>query len=425
MYLEHVSIHNFRALDNLEFDLKPGVNILLGDNGVGKTSILEALVIGLGGFLNGITGASSKGIQQSDIRLEFSKNSNSSISKSYKCPVEIECIAKINGKDFDWRRIRTDETSQSRTKLEKREIVHYAKDTANDPNATLPLLCYLSTARLSLPKRDDYGVQLQKKLNDRRCGYIGCMDYALDVKSIKAWCLKMEMEAFQNENPVPEYESFKEIVASVMEKMSDLPFTPRIFYSRKFEDLVYQYNNQILPISYLSAGYQSLLWISMDIAYRMALLNPNMDNLNGTHGIVMIDELDMHLHPKWQWKVLTVLEATFPNLQFIITTHAPILISSCKNEHLIQIDDNHMVHYLDSAYGYSIDEVVQYLQGSYRIPRLAQVMSDKFEAALDSNDITQARNILNEMKAEYGPNNTEVKIAEANLSVEDVDFSED
>ena len=86
-------------------------------------------------------------------------------------------------------------------------------------------------------------------------------------------------------------------------------------------------------------------------------------------GIVLIDELDMHLHPKWQWNVIKALEETFPNIQFIVATHSPIIISSCKNENLILIKGNQEIKYLPNAYGYSVEDVLELRQESTAKPK--------------------------------------------------------
>ena len=170
----------------------------------------------------------------------------------------------------------------------------------------------------------------------------------------------MELTAFQKGMKIAEYEIFKEIVATVMQKMSDLSEKPIISYSQQIGDIVYSEAGQSMPISLLSAGYQSLLWMTMNLAYRMALLNPEAgENMAHIPGIVLIDELDMHLHPKWQWNVIKALEETFPNIQFIVATHSPIIISSCKNENLILIKENQKINYLPNAYGYSVEDVLE------------------------------------------------------------------
>lgn len=419
MYFQNVRIQNYKAIRDMQLDFGPGINLLVGDNGVGKTSVLEALTVALGGFLSGIAGVPSKGILQSDVRIVSSRIADASSGVQYLTPVSIGCVMNIDGKLYDWARIRENETGSSRTKLTKKEIANYAGKITNDLNQELPLLSYMGTTRVSQPRREDFGASAKKKLEDRRCGYIGCLDSSLDIKAIKAWCLKMEMVAFNKNKPVEEYEAFKKLVSSVMRKMVELDHTPAISYSRAFEDIVYSEDGEILPISYLSAGYQSLLWMTMDIAYRMALLNPGKNDFGKSAGIVLIDKLDMHLHPKWQWNVLGALEATFPNIQFIIATHSSILISSCKNGKLILIDFQQTVHSLENAYAYSIEDVVELRQGSLRIPKAIKKMVEQFDEAMNAEQYDRAHEILKEMKTNYGEDNSEVKNAMLELELEE------
>ena len=207
-----------------------------------------------------------------------------------------------------------------------------------------------------------------------------------------------------------------------MKKMSDLETEPTISYSRVFEDIVYsEYDREEIPIQYLSAGYQSLLWMSIDLAYRLALLNPGQLDFSLATGVVLIDELDMHLHPKWQWNVLGALEETFPNIQFIIATHSPIIISSCKNGQLIMLDSEQNVSYVGNAYAYSIMDVLELKQGALGVPKELRVLSQEFDKALNSEDYEGAKAVLQEMKDLYGAGNSEVKSAMLELELGDTD----
>ena len=152
----------------------------------------------------------------------------------------------------------------------------------------------------------------------------------MDVKSIQQWCLKQEIVS-SNKGSVREYKMFKDIVASFMKAINELDQIPVIYYSPQFSELVYKVEEE-MPISKLSAGYQSLLWMIMDLAYRVCILNPELKDKSQIRGIVLIDEIDLHLHPKWQWKVIEALRETFEEVQFIIATHSPIVISSAKEQ---------------------------------------------------------------------------------------------
>lgn len=106
----------------------------------------------------------------------------------------------------------------------------------------------------------------------------------------------------------------------------------------------------------------------LDIAYRMAVLNPDLlsDIIRKTPGIVLIDEIDMHLHPKWQWRVVKALKQTFPKVQFVATTHSPLIIASSYNENIISLknttsDSGYSLQptYSKSAKGWQIDDVLE------------------------------------------------------------------
>lgn len=420
MYIKKIKIENFKAISKMELRLNPGVNLLLGDNGVGKTSILDAIVVALGGYLNGVNGVSAKNILLSDIKMDTHPVGSVSTGIVYQVPVKITCEMDVHDVMIEWSRIREDETSNRKTKIDKKQgdITKYASSLTNDLSAELPIFSYQSSLRASQTRRGDFGAEMKKKIDDRRCGYLGCLDSVLDLKRIKEWCYEMERMAFDQDRKIEEYENFKNIVADVMQKLNQLKERPRIFYSRQYQDMAYSENDKITPISCLSAGYQSVLWMIMDIAYRLAVLNPGKADLTECEGIVLIDEIDMHLHPKWQWNVLKTLETIFPNIQFIIATHSPIIISSCKQGNLILIDDKQEITYLKNAYGYSVKDVLELCQGSSEILGDMKKRLEAFDKAMNVNDYERAKKILRDMTAEYGADNTEVIKAETELEYE-------
>lgn len=418
MYFKKITINNFKSIESMSFELKQGTNLLIGDNGVGKTAILEAMIVALGSFISGIKGVNAQGILQSDVRFEKKEVAGASSNIKYFIPVSIESTICINDKDFFCIRSRENETGTSKTKTSAGQLNKYVLELVNNLTSEMPLLCYHSTARVTQFRRGDFGKASKNKLDDRRCGYIGCLDKAKDISSIKEWCLKMELAEYHKGKPMPEYEAFKNIISRVMYRMSDLEEKPKIYYSKTYEDIVYLEDGKEYPVAILSAGYQSVLWMTMDMVFRMALLNPECEDLSHIHGIVLIDEIDMHLHPKWQWKILDVLKEVFPNIQFIIATHSPIIISSCKDGNLIQIDENQNVNYLPNAYAYSVEDILEFRQQSNSIPKELKYLYNSFEEALNEDDYELAREVLSDMSQKFGENNTEVKKARMELEVE-------
>ena len=108
-----------------------------------------------------------------------------------------------------------------------------------------------------------------------------------------------------------------------------------------------------MPVSVLSDGYRCTISLIADIAYRMALLNPQLLDsvLTETDGIVLIDEIDLHLHPTWQKRVLKDLMDIFPKVQFIVSTHAPEVINSVKSDSVIILKDDKVLSATDETYG--------------------------------------------------------------------------
>ncbi len=419
MWMNMLAIENFKGISDLRIQFKPGINILLGDNGVGKTSILEAASVALGGFLGGVNGVSSKSISISDVRVETVNIGTASTQERYCVPVSIECSLDADGRLFSWKRIREDQQSNRKTRIVKTidDITKYASIITNSTESVLPVLSYQSSLRAATAKRQDFGASLKKNIEDRRKGYLGCLDAVIDSKRIIEWCYEMQMSAFEQGKKIAEYEQFKDLVGRFMQFMNEEEKIPLISYSVAHKDLVYRSDALTVPISYLSAGYQSVLWMIMDIAYRLCTLNPESD-LSKSKGIVLIDEIDMHLHPKWQWKVVEALRTVFPEIQFIIATHSPIIISSCKDANLIHIDDMHQVTYLGDAYGYSVNDVLELCQGSMEILSDLKSKVNRFDAALDDENYSLAEKVLLQMKEEYGTDNTEVKKASAALETE-------
>ena len=415
MYLKQVTIENFRGIAKMTLNLQPGVNLLIGNNGVGKTSILEAIVVGLGACFKDIPVANAISIKPEDIRQELHVVDGSP-SVKYRTPVRVSCTADICGETYTWARTRKDEAPKKQTTIEctdkEPQISDWFRNASNETDTSLPVLNYQSINRVSNSKRSDFGSS-SKQLNDRRCGYTGCLDSALDDKFIRKWCYAMMRKSGKSLR----YNLFRDAVSNVMRHMNTEETAPCIDFSEEFGedgDFVFEDGNSVMPIAFLSAGYQSCLWMVMDIAFRALLLNPGTTSMEEISGVVLIDEVDKHLHPKWQWNVLNALHDTFPNIQFIITTHAPIVISSYKYANIQTIDSTHTVKPTANTYGYGIEDVIQYTQESDAVVPKLRELYEQFENAFVQKDLELAKKYADEIDNEF-PQSTECKKARTKL----------
>lgn len=408
MYLKKIHIKNYKAIEDINIELKPGVNLLIGDNGAGKTSVLEGIAVALGGIFVNVVGVTAKNIVKDDVRMKIKPLGDSSTSIEFCEPVSTGCTLYVTeDQSFSWNRVKK-EVSAAHTKIDNKDVCAWMKKLTNRSDTNLPLISFQSAARAWRVKRGDFGTELKKKLDDRRCGYIGCLDSSMDVKSIQQWCLKQEIVA-SNKKSVREYEMFKNIVASFMKEINELDQVPTIYYSPQFDELVYEDEREEMPISKLSAGYQSLLWMIMDLAYRVCMLNPELQDRSQITGVVLIDEIDLHLHPKWQWKVIDALRETFENVQFIIATHSPIVISSSKEANLLLLNKDQEITYLPDCYGYEVEDVLRYRQESVSRPKNVKKLVDQIEDAVEDIDFKRAEEMLKKLKDILGEDNSEYK----------------
>ena len=126
--------------------------------------------------------------------------------------------------------------------------------------------------------------------------------------------------------------------------------------------IVFQ-NDETKPFGYLSDGYRNLLGLVADIAFRCFRINPHLgeDAAKKTKGIVLIDELDLHLHPKWQKQVVKNLHETFPYIQFVVTTHSPLVLSGGVGK-VIRLNEDNQPEYLENIFGRDVADILEIYQ---------------------------------------------------------------
>jgi predicted ATP-binding protein involved in virulence len=156
-------------------------------------------------------------------------------------------------------------------------------------------------------------------------------------------------------------------------------------------------------IEQLSSGYRTILAMAMDISARMSQANPHL--ANKSEAIILIDELDLHLHPKWQQTILSDLRRTFPNAQFIVTTHSPHIISSIQKEKLFKLENGEIQNHYQPTYGKPIDELLlsSFNLESLRYPKIQKKITF-LENFIYSNEYNEKKfNIdLKELAEEIG-----------------------
>lgn len=419
MILKKLHISNFKMFEEITLEFKPGFNLLLGDNGVGKTTVLEAATVAVSGFLAGMEDVSTRNIYKDDIHYQIVKDNNGIPNKLYKEPVEVESTLNYDGSDYTWSRVKKGATVSSRTSINPRDILKVSRELINSTeHKILPLISYQSASRHWVSARSDANEKKRKELHNRRCGYLGCMEKTANLASINNWCKQMEWGSVRMNHISENYQQFGKIVSKFMSIMND-GVVSEVIFNPNSEFLLYCEDGEYKAISDLSAGYQSVLNLILDLAYRMAILNPDEgDNIPNAEGIVLIDEIDSNLHPKWQWRIIDALTETFPNVQFIAATHSPIIVSSCKNANIISIDEEQNIRYIGDSYAFSVNEILKDILGYYMRPAKVENLIEEFEKRMDREEYNLAKNALENLTELLGEKHPKVIALKSEYEIE-------
>jgi len=360
MRIESAQIRNFKGIEELDLNLNSQLNIFIGDNGSGKTAVLEALITAAGSLFIGVRDVSTKAILNNEIAFR---------NEEYQFPVEIKATGIVNHQQVNWSRERNSLRGSTTTKNAQplsqigREFDDAVRSGENIP---LPVISYFSTGRLFLNAQDRSRKKKEpsvKELGSRLRGYRQSFDAKSNFKRFTEWFRLKEMSQIQrNEQDV--------LLNLVKTAITDtLPGCQKVYYDFNPDTgrglTVELSDGRILPFNYLSDGLRSFLAMIADIAHRCVLLNPFLreNALKETEGIVFIDELDLHLHPSWQKIVVKSLLNTFPKIQFIASTHSPFIIQETDLQQLFVLKDCQLEK-VASGTNFSIEDIAEILQGT-------------------------------------------------------------
>ncbi|MGB3919331.1 MAG: AAA family ATPase [Thiothrix litoralis] len=361
MKLDSITLKNFRCYEDLTVGLHPQLTVLVANNGGGKTTLLDALRIGLWPFVGSFDLARSKfadpanAIALDDVRLLSIER-----EMARQLPVNVVLTADYGLGQKKWMRYRDSEAAGTHTKedQETRDLKLFAADLQvrvrdiEQVPVDLPVFGYYGTGRLYNEKRltknktqASQGEVVSQGI--RTFGYLDCLDPASSYKQFEAWFISAFLKVRESqirqlekrdvvEDIDPDILGPVKVVQNVVDTVLNTTGWHKLEYSETYEKSLVLYHEQqgVLKVNQLSDGIKNMLAMVADIAYRCALLNRHM-GVNAalrSRGVVMIDEVDMHLHPDWQQTVISSLLKAFPNIQFIVTTHSPQVITTVPDD---------------------------------------------------------------------------------------------
>lgn len=338
MRIDTLHLKNFKCFADIDFQFHPQANVLLGVNGVGKTSILEGLRVAIGSLFLGMDKYDNKiespGIISDDIRLaNLEQQFPAEVRAEGELYYNIDGVAESELKT--WKR--AIETRGGKTLYkEAKDILTYSKRiqqlVRDGVNVNLPIVAYFSTERYKKERRDSKVEPNGSRLR----GYFNTMNTTTNFKFFSDIYYTETLSQLQTGQK-------SELLSVVNEVAKKCIKCEGIEYLVKEQELTMLYSDgQRIPFHLLSDGVRSTLALVMEIAFRCYLLNPHLKQSahRETSGVVLIDEIDLHLHPAWQKHILTDLCSAFPKIQFVVSTHAPLIVSSLRQGKIFNISEN-------------------------------------------------------------------------------------
>lgn len=441
MMLKEIRLVNFRGIADITLPFTRTTTAILGVNGVGKSAVLDALAIALSNMTERIAGQAAKarnispddikndaaysriqvtadlGIHASTSQVAADGNGSGEPAQQPVHTLTTWAIAR-NRAAAEHPAERSSDLDQlnAHTRLFNSRML--LAETNNQPTH-LPLAVYYDVHRAVL----DVPLRVKEKLkNTPREAYHDALGHGgTDFRGFFAWF--RDREDAENERIRDEADYVDRDLQAVRAAVEGFTqFTDLRIRRKPSLRMTVKKNETELNVLQLSDGEKCLLALVGDLARRLSLLNTDKDNPLHGEGVVLIDEIDLHLHPKWQRSVVASLERTFPNCQFIITTHSPQVVGELAPKAVLLLRDGEFLGHAERSLGLSSGEVLEELmEGEASNAEIASRLAN-IRVSLEEDDITSAENALSLVRQKVGDI---PQVLELQASINSLKFLED
>lgn len=451
--MRKITINNFRCYEKKSMDFRRGINLLIGDNSVGKTSLLRACNLVMNAFFCGYSDEYTKWKSAEDDDFREIKNDDvvtddQPVNIAFELD-EIDCpdIILEDGSVVPLHRQMPlaeefgypDFNIEKKSKKNARNLItgltplrtyasllqknsHAIVDGMAIQRNALPLFAYFTTEDIHTVRKFDKEKTYFKKYPQKPSfGYFE----SFDCKGLLDCWLKRILVLKEAKKGEQEIECVRNAVVSALGP-TGCKIIADMEVRTNDNDVFFIYcDGREVRSDLLSDGYRRLVSIVVDIAFRSALLNKVMygdEAYKYTHGTVIIDEIDEHLHPELQVRILKALHETFPNIQFIVSTHAPLVMSSVENSpenvvYKLEYKDGIYSHKELDTYGLDASTIIQIYMDQAPRDLIVDKEIKNIESLIDSEKYVEARIALEKMLERPGSDsNPELSKIEATLS---------
>jgi predicted ATP-binding protein involved in virulence len=403
MKLKKITIENFRCFGSLTIDFEEDINVIVGVNGAGKSSLLDAVALALFDLTltpynaNNVRIINNRNGEQLLSCQDALKGAFLTVDDIYIAPIpqDIAVVHKnirsarrepicfeVEGIDDSqpicwkqtFRYTQTEEYTGFSTILNSPKIQEYRdkqwKKIQNDHQAYIVVPAYYRIKRY-FSRIYQLGNIFDRKI-ERSLALENAMDAGEDYLAVCQWFYIRENSELRKRIKYQDFEysdlravrnALKNTIEGVQKIYFDESAPPHLMIDIRKNEIV-----EKLSLNQLSDGYKNLLAMILDFARRLAVANPYMENPLEAPGILLIDEIELHLHPKWQQTVIPSLRKVFPNTQLIVTTHSPQVLTTVDCRCIRILKDNKIYSVTESTQGAEAKRMLENILGTESRP---------------------------------------------------------
>ena len=418
MRIDRLVIRNFKKFSEFTLDLHPQFTLLVGDNGTGKTSLLDALAIAAGVWLvnapDTTLANSKRNILTKEIHLE-AVESNEIVQFIERKPVQIIATGCIGDRDgVQWlRQIKSKGSRTSNT--DAKEVLQIIDDLFQRDSIIeklwFPVLAYYGAGRAWLPSnKTDPKASKSNGVSRRWHAFYDCLEERIRIADLQTWFQKEALASLQRQGTMR-----RNVQVVKFAILRCIPGADDLWFDGDRAEIVVSIDHQPIPFSNLSAGQKMMVALIADIAIKVVTQNAAFlpeavdfrskrlpQILQETSGLILIDEIDVHLHPKWQRQVVDDLKATFPSMQFVCTTHSPIVISEVAAACIRSLQPDEPMIVPANALGLDVNRILdEVMDVPERNQDVSEALHNIFQL-IDLEDFDRARQAIAQLTNKIG-----------------------
>ena len=456
MKLSKVEITHFRCFESLAVNLEPDVNVFVGTNGAGKSSILDAIATALYEVVAANGGGSKRqrsiqcaALLPTDIYIDPAADDPVAGRKSF---VQVRAAARNYYPVSGFAQIPTEqqemlewtqhivysppnrfsyETGASKRLSQLSGYFHalWQEIRTSTPQALIPLPAvayYRARRRINgMPALGD----IFKSDSSRTEAFTNALDAGANFVTMCQWLYLRENEELRaraSRRDVDQVDfadllAVREALKRTIEGLQNVYFDgnpPRLRVDIQMPGGV----ARIMELSQLSDGYRSLLALVLDFARRLVQANPNWPNPLDAPGILLIDEIELHLHPGWQQTIIPSLRLAFPHTQIIVSTHSPAVLTTVRRDQIRLLTSEHEIEDIPKdvgTFGAENARVLAEVFGTHSRPPNNDIV-EKLRGYLQlveyrEHDTDQARKLRMELESSLGKNDPDLRTADLRI----------